>query len=337
MKSSFVSTTRPALRGWVLVAAASGALLYSVQASAQECSTNTDCEFGFVCNFSEPAGTTGVGGSASGFCGDGICQPVEEDGESCPEDCAEGGSCVPGPCESHDDCAEGYECGPSMAADGTTGSTAVGTTSAGSTIVCGNGVCADAETVDNCPQDCGPDRRCQPANNMCNDDSECARGYYCDTSRGGSAVGAVSSDGGYVYESYDGYCTAESTTGGEGGTGGFGEAGAAGESGDWEDSVTISNTSTNGTSSGGYATGGSGGRAEPKGDGSGAGGDTASANDSGSGTSSGAGGHGNHGDGRDESRGGCAMGPLRGSTPNPLSVTFALASLLGLGRRRRKG
>ncbi len=191
-------------------------LLLHAAASAQECQNDQDCGFGFQCYEDAPTSADTSGGAAA-VCGDEVCDP-SEDADNCAEDCST--YCDGAVCESDVDCADGWECKWAGTSDaGTTAGT--GTTGGGGW--CGDDTCDADESLDTCPKDCDPNRTCQVALRLCNDDADCAAGFYCDDERSGVSA-ATSSDGGIV--TYDGFC--ELLGQGSGGTGGAGSGGMGG-------------------------------------------------------------------------------------------------------------
>jgi protein-disulfide isomerase len=128
------------------------------------CSTGEDCE---TCpDDCAPCTTCGDGvcdpydedcsacpADCGSCCGDGLCDPGDEDCSSCPGDCAPCESCGNGTCDSFEDgCSCGQDCG----------------------ACCGDGECTSGETCETCGQDCGPCTYC--GNGTCDADENCE---YC--------------------------------------------------------------------------------------------------------------------------------------------------------------
>src|SRR5690606_9361296 len=162
--------------------------------------------------------------------------------------------CAGAVCESDSDCAQGYVC--ELGSFGTSGSTG---TSGGGGAFCGDGLCDAAEDATSCALDC--QQTCSLYTQLCNEDSECPSGYYCDLSQGVSSVTVTSGSGGDVYEQWDGACMLNGTSGGSGGAGG-GSGGGETDAGSSETSDSSSTTvGATATSGGGGASSGSDGNA----------------------------------------------------------------------------
>jgi len=213
-------------------------------------------------------------------------------------------------CESDVDCAAGYYCGWAGISDSvnTVGSVGSGSVGGGPNPFCGDGTCDSDETEASCPQDCSENRTCQVAYQLCNEDDECAPGFYCDDEGGG-----VSTTGLTAGTNYDGMCAVIGTTSGSGGgsatDGGAGApteetTGSAGEASSSGDESSSGNDSSSGDSFGatfgGIGTATNGGPVSGSdGDGSGSGGASG-----GNGNGSGHGGQGNgHGNGNGHGQG----------------------------------
>jgi hypothetical protein len=134
----------------------------------------------------------------SGYCGDGYCDGLpDEDCNSCPADCIEGGSpgCGNGTCEPGEDCngcpadcrakttgapSTRYCCDGDLPDCGNTKCSEDGWSCGGSpSYCCGDYVCEGAEDITNCAVDCG-----------CSDPADCDDGVACtdDDCVGGACV-----------------------------------------------------------------------------------------------------------------------------------------------------
>ncbi|HEU5076303.1 MAG TPA: hypothetical protein VFU02_19050 [Polyangiaceae bacterium] len=225
-------------------------------------------------------------------------------------------------CATDADCAAGWECAWAGESN-----TSIG---GGPGPVCSDGTCDAGETAESCPQDCSEDRICRVAFQMCNEDAECAPGFYCDDERGpvstvGSVTGSTTGSA-----SYDGTCELVGTTSGVGGGSATdGGAGAASEGTDGSAEVTngsdsSSNDGINGTTVGSSSTVTTG--SNPSGSGGGGHGGPSGGNVSGSG----------HGPWNPHWPGhGCSVGGFGGAPASGLFLS-ALAALGMVFVRRRQ-
>jgi len=225
-------------------------LTFTHSAHADECMTDTDCGHGFSCGSSigssaggESSGTGGAGGSADipMYCGDGICQTLSEDPDSCPEDCVVYHECTPNGCKTDADCADTYKCGDFVSNPG------------GS-----SGLCI-AQTVY-----CATDTDC-PASDYCfilgSSGSSSGAGGFGGTGSGtgGFGAGGTGGDAGMPGTSgttastpIPGVCVVRDDSGGTGGVSAGGSGGVPGGTG----GIATGGTSTGGTGAGGTGTGG---------------------------------------------------------------------------------
>lgn len=228
-------------------------------------------------------------------------------------------------CLTDADCEAGWECAWAGESN-----TSVG---GGPGPICGDDSCDAGETAESCPQDCSEDRICRVAYQSCNEDEECAPGFYCDDEGGGTAVSGVvtGSTTGSVY--YDGTCAlVGTTTGVGGGSATDGGAGAASDdtdgSGDGTDGGDSStNDGTVGNTTGGSTTGGDG-----SGSGGGGNGGPSGGNGNGNGNGSGHGPWNPHWPGGPH---GCSISGFGGAPAGGLFLTVLAALGTVLMRRRQ--
>ncbi len=235
-------------------------------------------------------------------------------------------------CAVDADCAPGFECAWAGESNSSVGG--------GPGPVCGDDHCDAGETEENCPQDCSLDRTCQVASQLCNEDEECAPGFYCDDEGGGVSVTGTltgSTTGGM---NYDGTCQLLGTTssGTDGGSATDGGAGAGGEETTGsDDGNTGEGPSSTGTTGLGSGSGGGGNGGPSGGDGGPVSGNGGPSGGNGNGHGGGhhGGGHG-HGPWKPGWPGhpGCSVGAA-GTPAGGLLVT-ALAGLGAVFMRRRR-
>lgn len=118
-----------------------------------------------------------------GMCGDGYCDPYNEDSNNCPYDCGNGGSCGDGVCSAGENNAScPTDCAP-VCGDGTcNGNESSYNCPTDCGTVCGDYTCNGNEGTTTCPHDCGTicgDGACNGGETSSNCSADCGGGGWC--------------------------------------------------------------------------------------------------------------------------------------------------------------